>query len=235
MNFRVLMNFVQIWSLVLEYFWHQDSLFLNSLLIASAKLDGEKQQNIFEQQKIFVRQDNGMQLNNELMIPTRMVSWGVNALVTSQLHLMLIKLRWNLKKSFRNIHFTIQSIEGFIYFASELVGIPECISIRLMVCVLIIKRLIWYLFMFVFSFDVGCLLLLSDRVSVAISGSLLTPRVPVWCLRSAHLVRVTNCPHQQTSPGYKSGSGLLSFEIRRVQTPVSYRSSLRDWVTHGGF
>lgn len=208
------MNFVQIWSLVLEYFWHQDSLFLNSLLIASAKLDGEKQQNIFEQQKIFVRQDNGMQLNNELMIPTRMVSWGVNALVTSQLHLMLIKLRWNLKNSFRNIHFTAQSIEGFIYFASELelVGILECISISLMVCVLIIKRLIWYLFMFVFSFDVGCLLLLSVVVSVAISGSLLTPRVPVWCL----CYKVTNCPHQQTTSGYKSGSGLLSLNVRRV-------------------
>lgn len=93
------------------------------------------------------------------------------------------------------------------------------------------KRLIWYLFMFVFSFDVGCLLLLSGAVSVAISGSLLTPRV--WCL-PAHLTRVTNCPHQQTSPGYKSGAQASLCQSRQYWTPVITLAlgSASDWLSY---
>ena len=109
---------------------------------------------------------------------------------------------------------------------------PKVDRVSQLVCVLIIKRLIWYLFMFVFSFDVGCLLLLSGAVSVAISGSLLTPRV--WCL-PAHLTRVTNCPHQQTSPGYKSGAQASLCQSRPYWTPVimlALGSVMRDWLSY---
>ena len=144
-----------------------------------------------------------MQLNNELMILTRMESWGVNALVTSQLHLMANQTAMELQKTHSELFiFENKASSSCIY--SALMSTWTC-SESLMVCVLIIKRLIWYLFMFVF-FWCWLFVVIVRVVSVAISGSLLTPWVPVWCL----CYKVTNCPHQQTSSGYKSGSGLLS-------------------------
>ena len=101
-----------------------------------------------------------------------MESWGVNALVTSQLHLMANQTAMELQKTHSELFiFENKASSSCIY--SALMSAWTC-SESLMVCVLIIKRLIWYLFMFVF-FWCWLFVVIVRVVSVAISGSLLTP------------------------------------------------------------
>ena len=160
-----------------------------------------------------------MQLNNELMILTRMESWGVNALVTSQLHLMANQTAMELQKTHSELFiFENKASSSCIY--SALMSAWTC-SESLMVCVLIIKRLIWYLFMFVF-FWCWLFVVIVRVVSVAISGSLLTPCL-LLTLSQLQIVLINKHPPDTNH----------SLGVNIIMTWVHQAGGKPQWVSRG--